>query len=356
MKVASWAWSRRTRESNSLTDGEANRTITELRALFRRVGLVDNQRMTRMHADGADFLPLVGRLSTGDVTAVADGELRSSVLTTNKGRIVAHLLLWRGTDGIDLLSGPGLNSAIADHIARFTFAEKIDLQGTSEATFHLSLIGPGVGAVLDSLGLSNPGEFKASRQTIAGASVDLIGHDGHSPQGLSLIGSHGDRESVRSALVEAVESAGGCSAGDQAHELWRILRGLPASGHELTEEFNPLEAGLDQAISFTKGCYVGQEVIARLHSYKKVSRRIVGIHFGETGKPPERGQPLEQEGRTCGVISSRAQLPGEGGWVGLGYLKLKALESGEPITTGDGDVAQIEELPFASSTLSGLLA
>jgi folate-binding protein YgfZ len=328
----------------------------ELRSLFRHVGVVDHQRMTRMHAGGADFLPLVGRLSTGDLTSIADDELRSSVLTTNKGRIVAHLLLWRGADGIELLSGAGLASAIADHIARFTFAEKIDLQATSEATFHLSLIGPQIGAVLEALDLRNPGEYKASRQEVAGAPVDLIGHDGHSPEGLSLIGSQGDRDSVRSALVEAVESAGGCSAGDQALQLWRILRGLPAAGYELTEEFNPLEAGLDQAISFTKGCYVGQEVIARLHSYKKVSRRIVGINFGESAQPPECGGALKQEGRACGVISSCTQLPDEGGWIGLGYMKLKALESDEPVTTGDGRVARIETLPFPPSTLPELLA
>lgn len=322
--------------------------------MFHEVGLVDRREFTRMQAHGADFLPLLGRLSTGAVATLAEGELRPTVLTSPMGRIVALLLLWRSPEGVRLISGAALDRSICDHIGRFRFAEKFELKSTGETTFHLALIGPAIGSLLERLALTRPAAWSASRQSLAGVSIDLLGHDGDSPMGLSLIGSRGDAEVVRRTLAHAVEELGGCVVGEEALQLRRILQGLPASGHELTDKFNPLEAGLDHAVSFTKGCYVGQEVIARLHSYKKVSRRIVGLDFGSPTRPPECGASLAQDDRPCGVVTSRAQLLDSNRWIGMGYVKLKALDSATPITVSDGSTVEIVALPFPASVRAEL--
>ena len=78
-------------------------------------------------------------------------------------------------------------------------------------------------------------------------------------------------------------------------ETRRILLGIPAPGHELTEDYNPLEAGLGEAVSFTKGCYVWQEVVARLNTYDTVSRRLVGLVFRADGAAPPVGAPIFRE-------------------------------------------------------------
>ena len=87
-------------------------------------------------------------------------------------------------------------------------------------------------------------------------------------------------------------------------ERWRIAAGLPAAGHELTEDWNPLEAGLWDHVSFTKGCYVGQEVVARLRTYDKVSREIVRLRAGLDGSEPKT---LEQIGQQLGITKERVR-------------------------------------------------
>jgi folate-binding protein YgfZ len=137
-------------------------------------------------------------------------------------------------------------------------------------------------------------------------------------------------------------------AGDRAVEAWRILRGLPDNGSELTEERNPLEAGLWDAVSFSKGCYVGQEVVARLNTYDKVTRDLRGLTFPEGVEPPERGAPLLAGPRRVGEITSALRPPGRPGAVALGFVKREHSDPGTRLDAGgDGGVrATVVELPF----------
>ncbi|HKQ62979.1 MAG TPA: glycine cleavage T C-terminal barrel domain-containing protein, partial [Candidatus Polarisedimenticolaceae bacterium] len=131
-------------------------------------------------------------------------------------------------------------------------------------------------------------------------------------------------------------------------ECWRVLRGVPAAGAELNEEHNPLEAGLWDAVSFDKGCYVGQEVVARLRTYDKVARRLVGLEFAAGTLPPERGTPLFDAGREVGSVTSALRLPG-GRTIALGYVKPRQVELEQEVRAADaegGPIARLVALPF----------
>jgi folate-binding protein YgfZ len=134
--------------------------------------------------------------------------------------------------------------------------------------------------------------------------------------------------------------------GPEAVEAWRILRGLPSAGHELTEEHNPLEAGLWDSVNFDKGCYVGQEVVARLRTYDKVSRAIVGLELPAAGELPEPGAKLLDGDRAVGELTSAAALPGTERRIGLAYVKKRDLREAMELGVGDG-VATVVELPFS---------
>jgi hypothetical protein len=144
-------------------------------------------------------------------------------------------------------------------------------------------------------------------------------------------------DAVRAILASAVEAEGGASIGREVTEAWRVLRGFPIGNHELTEEHNPLEAGLSAAVSFRKGCYVGQEVVARLNTYDKVSRQLVGIALAEGSAIPEPGTPLFKGEWPVGEITSAVLPPAWRGPVALAYVKRDHV-GGSDITVGKSDI------------------
>lgn len=122
-------------------------------------------------------------------------------------------------------------------------------------------------------------------------------------------------------------------AGERCFELLRIEAGLPAGGRELTEEHNPWEALLSDAISLEKGCYVGQEVIARLNTYKKVSKFLVRLRV-EGSDEPAPGTPLRHQGQAIGSVTSSARVPGTDHVLALGYVRDEDAITGREIEIG----------------------
>ena len=132
----------------------------------------------------------------------------------------------------------------------------------------------------------------------------------------NLIASSEDTQPLR----EAVTEAGACPAGRDALELARIGQGVPAFGSELSETYNPLEAGLQHMVNYTKGCYIGQEVIARLTTYDKVQKRLVRLVWPSDAEV-DAGGKLMVDGRQAGVVTSAIRDPRTGTGLGLGYVR-----------------------------------
>src|SRR5690606_39681801 len=111
--------------------------------------------------------------------------------------------------------------------------------------------------------------------------------------------------------------AGAVPLGEEAYDVLRVEAGLPASGTELTEDFTPLETGLAYTVSTSKGCYTGQEVLARQINYDKVSRQLVGLRLKE---PAPAGSAVRAEGRPAGTVTSVVLSP-EHGWIALAVVR-----------------------------------
>ena len=319
--------------------------------VFDSCALFDRSDLGRLLGTGPDLLDLIHRLSTGDVRDLAHGKGRSTVLTTPKGRIVDLLFVHHlGEQGVLLVGGPGCGSRVTTHLERYVFAEQIGLRDVTEETYQFALIGPAAARAVRACGVEPPAAYDATTATIGGKTTHLLGQDGFESAGFSVSGPIGDGPDVQQTLAEAVQGAGGSFAGKETLESYRIFRGLPTAGHELTEEHNPLEAGLREAVSFDKGCYVGQEVVARLRTYDKVSRSIVGLELQKGSVVPPCGTALLLEGRTVGLLTSAVMPPGMERVVALGYVKRKALQAGLVLQVGEnGPTARVVDLPFPRS-------
>ena len=319
----------------------------ELRAAFESCILVDRSELARLLATGPDLLDLLHRLSTADLAGLSAGEGKPTMLTTPKGRVVERLFVHHlGETGVLLIGGAGSGAKVLEHLARYTFAEQTGLAETTGESCQLALIGPRAGRALEASGLKAPAAHRTEKGRLAGIEVQLLGQDGLSTEGFSVVGRSDEAAALRSALEDAVGGVGGRPAGADALESYRVLRGLPEAGHELTEAHNPLEAGLWDAVSFDKGCYVGQEVVARLNTYDKVARSIVGLELPPGSDLPEPGATLSREGRAVGELTSVVHPPGRERPAGLGYVKRKEIEVGVSLEVAPDLTALLVELPF----------
>ncbi len=335
------------RTGRALHFGEPERELAAARA---SCVVVDRSDLFRVAGTGPDLLDLLQRLGTGDLRVLEPDRGRPTVLTSPKGRIVQRLFVHHlGEAGLLLVGGPGAAAPLLDHLRRFTFAERTGLADRSADLCHLAVFGPRAPAALEALELGRPERWSSVRATRDGRSVYVLGEDGLTGDGFSIVSEIGAGPSLWRSLAIGVAHAGGCAAGDLALEAWRVLRGVPASGHELTEDTNPLEAGLDEDVSFSKGCYVGQEVVARLKTYDKVSRGLVGLRLPVGTSVPAPGTPLYLDGQPVGRLTSAVVPPGWNAPVALAIVKRRAGEPGAELIVGERAevvVARVVTLPM----------
>jgi len=310
--------------------------VSGLDAALASCAVADRSDLARLLGTGPDLLGLLHRLSTGDVRDLRPGEGRETVLTNSKGRIVERLSAHHlGDDGVLLIGGAGSAPRVLAHLQKFTFAEKTGLTDRTAATFAFALLGLKWADAAGAAGLPAVAPFGVGTCEIGGVQVHVVRTNGFNAEGILVIGDRASAEPVREALIAAAAGAGGGGIDAHALEAWRILSGFPAAGHELTEEHNPLEAGLRDAVSFTKGCYVGQEVVARLNTYGKVSRGIVRLQLQPGAPVPTEGAAVLHDGKPIGTVTSAILPEGRVAALALAYVKSRELPAGVDSVTID---------------------
>jgi folate-binding protein YgfZ len=325
----------------------------ELCAALDCCAIVDRSDLGLVLCSGPDLLDLLNRMSTGAVKDLQPGQGRPTVVTTPKGRIVERLFVHQlGRRGVLLVGGPASARRVIEYLDRYTFAEQTGMTDATEEFCQLTVVGPQAVQVLEATGFDRPEPFCSVEIEFEGVSAHVLGENGLSGDGYSILVTKGMAGSMWQALNLACSKCGGRPAGSIAAEGWRILRGLPMSGHELTEDYNPLEAGLRDAVSFDKGCYVGQEVVAWLNSYDKVSRALVGLVLPAKAGLPVPGSPLFFEDQEVGRVTSAVVPPGWPHPVALAYVKRRFVEAGIEFSIGapTADLgARLVDLPFPAS-------
>ncbi len=296
--------------------------------------VVDQSDAGILRFSGETRLDLINRMSTQKVDNLKSSEGAATVLTSDIGRILDRLILYADQDTVTCLTGSDNGDNIARYLMRFVFfMDDFQIEDLSQRTALLALYGSGVKDIIDdflpeSADLPLHHWFKTE---IEGLSVtvhrtDPVVEDGY------LIICHSE---VKAKIFSHLISAGVVPASHDAFDYLRIESGLPVFGHELTSDYIPLEAGLRSDISFNKGCYTGQEIIARMDSRGKLAKRLVKL---ASESPIQAGTGLKAGGKNAGTITSAADGPN--GPLALGYVRSAYLDGSTPLSA-DGEPVSI---------------
>ena len=277
----------------------------------------------RLRLTGADARDLLNRLSTNLVAPdAAPGSVCATVLTSDRGRIVDLAYVIHRGDHQLLLASPGQQANVIAFLDKYTIMEDLEVADITDATELLTLTGPRAGAITDAV---------ANADAPVMALPGNPEHGNADPPTYLILAPAG----AGAAIVQRLENAGAVSVSSATAETLRIARQQPAYGSEMSDAYNPLEAGLIGAIDFHKGCYIGQEVIARLDTYQKVQKHLVALRFDGAAAPDDAAtlpgaRLLNADGAAMGIVTSAAAIPDDAGprLVGLGYVRTAAAPIG----------------------------
>ena len=279
---------------------------------------------------GSERVRWLDGMVTQDVAGIPTGGAAPAFVLTHQGRIVSDVWIWAFEDRLHLDLERAAVAPVITHLDRFIIADDVTLTDTSGRLARWTLEGAGAArALAEALGGDPADDFSGGERDVGGFPVTIVAHGLIEASGAQLMAPAEAREAVDAAL-----SSTGAAAWTAADfEARRIERGIPWYGKELDPSVLPAEVRQDRAISTTKGCYAGQEVVARMRSRARVANLLVALHFDSAGALPEAGSELTIEGRKVGELTSVAPRPGAAG-LGLGYVKAAHAEPGTEVDVG----------------------
>lgn len=323
----------------------------EYRALRAGVVIFNRSDAGLLFLEGKDTLDFLNRLSTNHVLNLRENTFRSTILTTEKGRIIDVVTVFPYNGGYLLEVSPNNEERILNWLSRFIIMEDVKTSSLTSTIAKVSLAGIKVSSIVQHLGISPTDGSKENvyRVSFGGREI-MMREDPLFPNNFWNIYCH--RKDFTALLGELTSASFREPrierAGNKVFETFRIEEGVPVTGKELTEEVSPLEAGLQNLVSFTKGCYIGQEVIARLDTYQKLQRSLSAFACLEAIEG--EGMVL-QNNSTVGWTTSHCYSPILDQSLALGYLKTNIIKENLALRLPSGIEYSVRpvELPVSSA-------
>ncbi len=307
----------------------------QYRAATEGVALLDRSQAGKLALSGPAAIEFLDSVLSNDIASLEVGGGLEAALLTHNGRMLADVRVLRSSQELLLDSERVALQALFDALHQFRLGYDAQLHKRTLQCGLLSLIGPGADAVLDA---PPPSSLHGHRQSeIAGHTVRLI----RTETGVDLLCASEHTAELAAALV----AAGAVTIDEQTAETIRIELGRPRFGIEIDETTMPQEAGLhERTVSYTKGCYIGQETVARLYWKGRPNRHLRGLRLSAPSAP---GEVLLLGERPVGTLGSFASSPRLGA-IGLALLRREA-EPGSVLELPERQAsATVVELPFAS--------
>jgi len=329
--------------------------LEEYEAVRSAVGLLDMCDYTALSVTGPDRVSYLQGMVSNDVKKLAPGSgVYAAVLDVN-GKILADLRVLCAEESFIILLKESLKEKVIAQLNRYLVADDVEISDTAGRYGMISLQGPHALLLLSAVAphQDSPVHRVDHRLLrIAEREVRAIRATHTGEEGFDLLMEVGDLAPV----VGEIERAGTALAlrwtGLQAQEILRVEAGLPRYGIDMDEDNLLLETGLNQSVSFNKGCYIGQEVIERVRSLGHVNRKLAGIALnGEN--PAQRGDKIHSEGKEIGRVTSSVFSPKIGRPIALGYVHRDYLETGTTVSIERNEeriAGIITALPFVFST------
>lgn len=318
-------------------------------AARRGVGLVARQDYGRVVVSGKDRATYLHGLLTNDIAVLKPGAGCYAAYLTPQGRMIADLWVYELGDVMLVTLLDDVKDTVLGRLDQFIFAEDVQLGDVSDTFASLAAVGPlAAAAVARALGLDQAAlealpEHGNLRAAFSGQPAIVLRVTDLGEPGFDLLVEAGAIAGLRAAL----HAEGAVDVDADAAEAIRVEAGVPKFHRDMDEDTIPLEAGIEaRAISLTKGCYVGQEVIIRvLHrGHGRVARKLVGL-VADSGVPVERGAAVLAGDRHVGAVTSAAWSPALQKPIALAYVLRDFIEPGTDVTVS-GAAAVVTALPF----------
>jgi len=323
----------------------------------RGAGLFDLPARGVLAVQGGDRTRWLNGMISNDVARLLPGPRASgcyAMLLTPQGRIVADLHVLLRPEELWLELPQADIPVVRERLAKLIIADHVKLVDRSHEIGRLGVEGPQ--ALSFVCGVLSPGDRAAAaalapdacvEARIAGVDVVLcaFGWTGERALQLFVPGPAAARDKVRDALLAAAADHGLVRGSDEALEILRVEAGIPRLHAELSEEVLPPEARLERAVSYTKGCYTGQEIVARLRSRGQVAHLLVGVR-ADGGSTPQRGDAVQVSGEVVGEVTSAVHSPSAGP-IALAFVRRPHAEPGTVVRVGAGP-GRVVALPFVS--------
>lgn len=304
------------------------------------VALCDRSHWGRILVSDDDRLRYLHNQSTNDFQSLKVGTGCDTVFVSSTARTIDLVTAYIWEDAVLLLVSPNRREYLLQWLDKYIFfADKVKLKDITNDTATFSLMGPESQGIVKELGAEEIiNQAYGNHQLFKLEDIEFrvaVG-SGLTIPGYTLIVAAEYATKLWKKLVEL----GAVPLGEEGWEQLRITQGRPIPDQELTDDYNPLEAGLWQTISFTKGCYIGQETIARLNTYKGVKQQLWGIRLAA---PAEVGSVINLGDEKVGKLTSFTAT--EHGYFGLGYVRTKAGGEGLKVRVGEVE-GEVVEVPF----------
>lgn len=316
--------------------------MIDLNILNNSVALLDRTHHGLLSITGDDRLRFLHNQSTNNIQGLKVGEGCDTVLVNSTGRNIDLVSAYIQENQVLLLVSPEQNKSLFDWLDRYIFPfDKVAIKDVTKDYKIFTIIGEKSQDLLlewvDNEFLNSP-EFSHKIITIEGIQLIITVGCNLKLRGYNLIIEQEKAFKIWDKLI----TKNPILLNNEDYETLQILQGKPRVNHELTDEFNPLESGLWDAISFNKGCYIGQETIARLNTYKGVKQKLWGIKLNGS-IDPEKDKIIMVEGEKVGKITSYLETELE--HFALGYIRTKAGDIGLKVTIGEIE-GEVVSLPF----------
>ncbi|MDD5468233.1 MAG: glycine cleavage T C-terminal barrel domain-containing protein [Anaerolineales bacterium] len=299
---------------------------------------------------GRDQVEFLHNKTANDLHLLTPTHSVLSPLLTPTARLRDVLRVLQRGEALWALTLPGRGGGTLAFLrSQLFFRDQVSLTDRSHESLQIDLDGPGAHELVQQLGLVHPVQSdEVAALRFDGEEVVCIGQPGLNGRGVKLLApAH-----LQAGLLGFLKAESALPLSPDLYDLLRIEAGLPGPRGELTQDYTPLEVGLESAVSAAKGCYTGQEVLARQRNYDKIVQGLAGLAFAE---PAQTGASLWSQGHLAGKVTSTAQSPRFGA-IGLGVVRRERLTPGTTLNVGAAQsnvTARVVALPFDQAAREG---
>ena len=327
--------------------------VQEHQAVRAAAGLFDFSFRAKFALSGRDSSKFLHRIVSNDIKNLSAGQGIYATLLNPQGQILADLRVYAAQDRLLVDTDADLRAKAMGILRRYIIGDQVQIEPLE--TCALAFEGPRAPGLLEkTLHVDLPAlkEFEHFATNYAGFPVRVVRISHTGEEGYEVwVGAKGMMGLWGAACGQA-PSYDMLPCGTEALESLRIEAGIPRYGSELGEDTLPLEADLMNALSFNKGCYIGQEIVERARSRGQINWKLAGVAI-ESGQPPAPGEKLTFDGKEAGEVTSACVSPTFHKALALAYIRKEHVGAGTRLQTASGALAEVASLPFYRRSPSG---